>query len=399
LMSVTQLQVAADLTDGVSTVINVVNQRDWNANDFVTGATTTATTTATAASEFDLVLDLAYVKLKEVFYAPLTLTLGRQDLLFGRGFIIGWNPQDSQGIIQADEFTAVQSFDAVRGTLDFSPWTVDVVYSKIDENSHNAEDDSDLWIFNANYKFAEYNAVAEGYYVIQLDKAALSGATGTANNDTYTAGGRIQFDPISQMTLGGELALQFGNYRAVATSAERDREAWAMDLFVDYRFKDNPWNAAVNLEYVYLSGESDLSSTSAQSYGAWNAPFRGPTYGRVHEYLEGYYLTAQTNDQAPTQNMQHVCFTGSIVPMTDLSLTGAFYHIWTAEDAHSTITDPNTPALSDHIGNELDLTLTYSYTEDVSFKLMADWFFPGDLYSSPNDSTASQVISQVSVVF
>src|SRR3989338_5611465 len=93
----TQIEVSADLTDNVSTVVNLVNQRDWNADDFVAGDTAAASTN-TGSNEFDILLDLAYVQMKEIFYSPLTLTIGRQDLLLGRGFIIGWNPQDPQSI-------------------------------------------------------------------------------------------------------------------------------------------------------------------------------------------------------------------------------------------------------------------------------------------------------------
>src|SRR3989338_7759806 len=85
-MSVTQVQVAADLTDNVSTVKNIANQRDWNADTFdgVGG-------TGNDAAEYDIDLDLAYVQMKEIFYSPLTLTIGRQDLWFGRGVIVGNN--------------------------------------------------------------------------------------------------------------------------------------------------------------------------------------------------------------------------------------------------------------------------------------------------------------------
>jgi hypothetical protein len=125
--TITQVEVAADLTDNVSTVINLINQRDWNAEP-LDGTTGVPSAANQANNEFDITLDLAYVQLKEIFYAPLTLTIGRQDLLFGRGFIVGWNPQDPQAVFQADEFTQAQSFDAFRATLDFNPWTIDLVY-------------------------------------------------------------------------------------------------------------------------------------------------------------------------------------------------------------------------------------------------------------------------------
>src|SRR3989338_7770961 len=282
-MTITQIEVAADLTDNVSTVINLINQRDWNAAGFESSVQSGAPTTAvTGVNEFDIILDLAYVQMKEIFYSPLTLTIGRQDLWFGRGFIIGWNPQDPQGVTQADEFTQIQSFDALRATLDFNPWTIDFVFSKIREGAHDPEDDRDLYIANVNYKFAEYNAVAEAYYVGEFDRNALrtAGTTvvnnsgGTKDNDTNTLGGRVQFDPISQITLGGELAYQFGTYRAAKAAAVvfpegRDRDAWAADIFGTYRF-DYTWKPEITLEYVLFSGENDLGAGSTQSYGAWN---------------------------------------------------------------------------------------------------------------------------------
>ena len=392
-MSITQVQIAADLTNNVSTVINLINQRDWNANPLDAAGVQSATNGAN--NEFDVLLDLAYVQMKEIFYSPLTLTIGRQDLLFGRGFIIGWNPQDSQNLLQADEFTQVQSFDAIRATLDFNPWTIDFVYSKIDENSDNSEDDSDLYITNINYKFAEYNAVAEGYYVEQnVGSTALT----TESSNTSTLGGRVQFDPISQITLGAELAFQFGKTAATPGTPDRDRDAWATDLFGEYRW-DNTWKPMLGIQYVYLGGEENLSTSTNADNGAWNGAFRGPIYGWIHDYREVYFATAAGNDQAAGQNQQHISIYGTIKPLDDLQLGVNYFHFWTAEDSHTVTTDPTTSLLNDTLGDEIDTLITYNYTEDVTFNFMVDWFIPGDYFQSPFDDAATQVVSEVKVTF
>jgi hypothetical protein len=391
--TITQVEVSADLTDNVSTVINILNQRDWN-GDITDGS---SATTGNGANEFDLLLDLAYVQMKEIFYSPLTLTVGRQDLLFGRGFIIGWNPQDPQANLQAEEFTQMQSFDAVRATLDFSPWTLDLVYSKIRENSLNAENDRDLYITYLTYKFAEYNAVADLYYTGDFDRSALASAAGTQDNETNTVGGRVQFDPISQITLGAEVAHQFGSFRSALGNPERDREGWAWDLFGEYRW-DNTWKPTLGIQYVHLSGEGDLSA-SAGDYGSWNGSFRGPIYGWYHDYKEVYWATASPSDQAAGQNQQHISVYGSMNPMEDLKLTAAYFYFWGDEDFHSTPAVPTSATMGDEIGHEIDLAAIYSYTEDVTFTLMADWFIPGDLYVDPFDATATQLVGEVKVVF
>lgn len=390
-MTITQIQVAADLTDNVSTVVNLINMRDWNADQYNTGATATV-------SEFDIDLDLAYVQMKEIFYAPLTLTIGRQDLLFGRGNIVGWNPQDPNASILAEEFTQVQSFDAFRATLDFAPWTIDWVSAKITENSHDSEDDRDLHIAYINYKFAEYNALADVYWTGEYDRATLHSAAGTIGNTTQTLGGRVQFDPVTPMTLGAELAYQFGSYTPAITSPERDRDAWFAEVFGEYRF-DNPWKPTLGVQYVLMTGEENLTTTATGDYGSWNGSFRGPIYGWIHDYKEVYYATAQTTDQQAGQNLQHVSIYGAMNPMEDLRLTANYWHFWTDEDVHTVPASLASAVLDDTVGDELDLAAIYSYTEDVTFTFYANWFFPGDHYNEPTDDSASEYISEVKVTF
>lgn len=402
----TQIEISADLTDNVSTVINLVNERDWNSNTFEVAAPSSSAGSSTAGSEFDITLDLAYVQMKEIFYSPLTLTIGRQDLWFGRGLVIGNNTRswDPQGNTQANEYSPSTAFDAARATLDFNPWTLDFVYSKIDENSNNPEDDIDLYIANVNYKFAEYNAVAEAYYVGEMDRAFASTATASQEgNKTHTVGGRVQFDPISQITLGGELAYQMGNYRTSATTVERDREAWMFDIFGTYRW-DYTWKPEITVEYVLFSGESDLGTSGDEGdYGAWNRLYRGKFYTAYADYREFVYGTANGVDQAAGQNEQFVQVRGGIRPLDDLLLEGSFTWLWTDEDVHTTAGTQTSPTLDDELGWEIDLQATYDYTEDVSFSTLVGWFNPGGFFAADSDGatddTAATVVSSVKVTF
>ncbi len=397
--TITQMEVSADLTDKVSTVINLINQRDWNAETVDNTSSTAANTAISSANEFDIELDLAYVQMKEIFYSPLTLTIGRQDLLFGRGFVVGWNPQNPQGLIQPVEFTQVQSFDAIRATLDFNPWTLDFVYSKILAGAPNPQDDKDLYIANVNYKFAEYNAVAEAYYVGEFDRNALRSTTaGTKDNETDTIGGRVQFDPISQITLGGELAYQFGDYRATVSAPNRDRQAWAADIFGTYRW-DNTWKPEATLEYVHFSGESDLGAGATGSYGAWNSLYRGRFWTAYGDFREFVYATGDAVDQPATTNQDLIQVKGALKPLEDLLLEASFTYFWTPETVHSTPGVQSSSTRNKDIGWEIDLQATYDYTEDVSFGLLAGWFVPGNFYQSPDDATAVDLVSSVKVSF
>ena len=141
------LNVEADLTDNVSTYVRIINERNW---DDVTATT------------LDIDLDEAYVTLKEMLYAPLTLRIGRQNLWFGKGFIIGSNSAswNANGALTASEISDQTAFDAIRGTLDYDPWTLDMICAKIDENTVAATDDFNLFGVNLGYLFDKYEAEA-----------------------------------------------------------------------------------------------------------------------------------------------------------------------------------------------------------------------------------------------
>ncbi|MBI4431923.1 MAG: alginate export family protein [Candidatus Omnitrophica bacterium] len=390
IMSQTNLDVAADLTDGVSVLVGLANERDWNADTFGT-AGTAQTGAENAAEEFDILLDQAYVQMKEIFYSPLTLKIGRQDIWLGRGFVVGNNSTqwDNSTALEANEYSTQTAFDALRATLDFSPWTVDVVYSKIEENAHGPEDDRDLWVAYTNYKFAEYNAVADLYFVGDIDRSGpnASGAAGTSTDTTFTYGARGQFDPISQMTLGGEIAIQTGDYRGIATSAERNRDAWALNLFGTYRF-DSEWKPEATLEYVSFSGESELNSTG--DYGAWNGLYRGKFWTAYSDFREYVYQTADANDQPASTNMNMIQIKGSLKPADDL---------WTELALAYVRNDESIASAAKEIGWEIDFQAVYNYTEDVTFGLVAGWFMPGDYYSNTVDDTATDIVTSVKVAF
>lgn len=408
-MSQTQVEVAADLTDNVSTVINLGNERNWD------GAPTTV---AANGNQYDVFVDLAYVQMKEIFYSPLTLTIGRQDLWWGRGFVLGNNSTawDQQGSITANEYSIQTAFDAIRATLDFNPWTIDAIYSKINENTVTMEDEHDLYGVNIGYKFAEYNAVVEGYLLVDHDRANTTVMTGRRANDTETLGGRVQFDPISQMTLGGETAYQWGSYEdpTAGTAAgvaagnpnynsnKMKREAWALDLYATYRF-DLTWKPDLTVEYVYFSGQKSANDLSNSKWTSWNSLYRGRFYTAYEDFREWQYGTAQAGDTNATQNSEMIQVKANMKPLDDLLITGSFSYFWSPEKDY-TVTGafPGPYSIaeqSNDIGYEWDLQVTYDYTEDVSFGLLTAWFIPGDKFTAPNDKTATDLVASAKVTF
>ncbi len=424
LLSTVEVQVDADLTDNVSGVIRLINQRTWGDQLYTNnglGAAGTdgelcgiagvrdvpvARTIAPGGDAFDVVVDLAYIELKEFLYSPLTLRIGRQDLWFGKGFIIGNSLLDSQMSLWPAEYTAVTSFDAVRATLDYDPWTIDGVFAKVSENVRRSDDDTNLFGINVGYVFDSYNAEMEGYWWLRQNRnpdtagVAATGITtrnGNVGNDVHTVGGRGSFDPIEDWTVAVEAAAQFGEYLGIANQNDgRSRSAWAIDAMIECRYwqDDFAWRPVVGVEYIFYSGEDKLGDVNVATngtYNGWDHMYRGKFDTAIREFQNVFYRTASTSCPSVTNQHQMLVF-GSLEPTDSLTFEAKYGHFWLDKSYSASNTNKA-------VGDEVDLQLTWDYTEDVSFGLLTAWFFPGAHFQSSRDDVATDIVGTVKLSF
>lgn len=425
LTSTAEVQIDADLTDNVSGVVRLVNQRVWGNFDYSNqaggelmeidpnGTAAAVATTTSAGDAFDVNIDLAYIELKEFLYSPLTLRIGRQDLWFGRGFIIGNSLTNPTFNLYPAEYTAISSFDAIRATLDYDPWTIDAVYAKIAENARRNDDDINLWGVNVGYVFDAYNAEAEAYWFMKQSRNVANAAnigltslqnSGVVDNSVHTIGGRGSFDPIEDWTVALEGAFQLGDYMVTNQVNERTREAWAVDAMVECRyFQDNfAWRPVLSAEYIFYSGEGEALDQTAASTGDWNAwdpMFRGKFDTAIREFQNVFYATNQASTASFT-NQHQVIVKGTVEPTDSLTVQGAWAHFWLAESVTAT-SQGAAPWMSTNknIGDELDLQLTWDYTEDVQFGLLWGCFIPGSHWQDNQDDIATDLVGTVKLSF
>ena len=413
-----RVRIDADLTDNVATTVRFLTEYDWD----------TQANTSGAGDDVDL--DLANVTLKEAFYAPLTVTLGRQELRYGNAFIIGdpdTNTTDADAELTAGDLSLRKSFDAIKAVVDYSPLVVDVIYAKIDETTTalggnnpttNTADDEDLYGVNAAYDIGQYNAEAEAYWFFnrQNDQAATNG------DEIHTFGVRGSATPIDNLSLLAEIAWQRGDFDKQATNArptKRDQDALAYQIAGDYTFADIniPWidvaivSPALKLGWTHYDGEE---TGNAGDNGAWIPLYEDQTHGVVANHILGGVNGGQ-NSNADILNVG-----GSFVPLQDLTLSVDFYKFWLDEKlvANDNEQASNYTALmwtnlteanywmntSDDLGHEIDIALNYDYTEDVKTGLSLGWFKPGDAFdgannTTTNDETAIQVLATLDVSF
>jgi len=413
-MSATEVQVDADLTDNVSTTVRLVNQRDWNVATVkaATAVSNVNTDYTYGVDEFDVGVDLAYVALKDFIYQPLTLTVGRQDLWFGKGFIVGANQQDPTGTITANEYTVINSFDAFKAVLDYQPWTITGVYSKITENAIQADDGVDLYGVNVGYVFDQYNADIEGYWFWKSDNSLEVWGPIKSDNEVYTIGMRGSADPIEDLTLNLEGAWQCGQYVGHKLQINnRERSAFAIDASAEWRYlqKHFAWKPKIGAEYIVYSGNDaeDRPQVAAGNYEGWDPMYRGKFDSAIREFIGRYYVTAayplktdraaldQASDASYT-NQQQFIIRGSLEPVESLMLEANYNVFWTVED----MMQIGGARHSGLIGQEVDVQATWDYTEDVSFGLLTAWFIPnGDIYYGDLNDHATDIVGTMKVSF
>ncbi|MFH1594087.1 MAG: alginate export family protein [Candidatus Omnitrophota bacterium] len=433
-MTTTELQIDADLTDNVSAVVRLFNQRDWNVQAS-TAANMAAAPVAnvtpiiaalragTNADEFDIGVDLAYIELKEFLYSPLTLKIGRQDLWYGKGFIVGANLRDPHGTVNAAEYTAISSFDAVRAILDYDPWTIDSVFALILENDIGSKDDEALLGTNVGYIFDVYNAEAEAYWFNKQDRSTVPARNVKEHNNIHTVGLRGSADPIENWTIAAEGAYQFGDFVGFRDQLEtRDRSAYALDINAECRhFRDGyAWKPVVGTEYILYSGNQNEDrqnlNNAVGQYEGWDMMYRGKFDTAYREFVGTFNVTHQgllarqldyieLFEDASVTNQHQVAAYGSLAPTDSLTIDGRLSFFW--QQYARTIPQqmlnpgglPGDDKRNEYLGSEIDISLTWDYTEDVSFGLLTAWFFPGAHYADCSDDTATDVVGTVKLSF
>ncbi len=410
-LSTVNVQVDADLTDNVSTSVRLMNQRKWDNG---------------SGTQDDVHLENAYVTLKEFLYSPLTIIAGRQNLNYGTGFIVGNNGrlQDPEVVFPATdsaslqpngrEYSAFNSFDAIRAILDFAPLTVEGLVSKNNETGVLTNDE-DLYGLIVNYKLDRWNAEIEPYWfylndesgarTITVNDASVSNAGTIARvyeiNRVHTVGLRAAAAPIENLKLNGEVAHQFGemidsNPVAVGPNRQkRDRSAWGANVYANYTWAQVPWTPSTGVGGVFFSGEQVATEdvtlngvgeggSGDDKFNAWDSIYRDQHTTFIEDFLGGQdasanlYTTLDRNDTSAATNRRYLFLDASAKPIQDVTLWARYTRSW--------FDIAPRPGRDKHAGDEVDAKLLYDYTEDVQLSAFGGWFIPGKYYDGESNS-------------
>ncbi|MCC6697038.1 MAG: alginate export family protein [Candidatus Hydrogenedentes bacterium] len=395
----TKLRVSADFTDEVNAVIELVDIANWGEGDFRSNYITGVDSRANTSEDVEVLQ--AYIEMNEAWGAPLRLRIGRQQLTLFDGWLVG----PVLGILEL-------SFDAVRGTYTAGDFVVDGWWAKLAESGIDEQDgDVDFYALSLAYNGFEGHELG-AYWLYLRDARSL--------NDTNFAApiewmedvvGLDDYDPTNLHTIGIRAAGEFGPFDYSLNAAYQtgnadsagqlfapflygdtgaEYDSWAGDLEIGYQF-DVAWQPRVFLGATYFGGEDERDLTFLE----WANPFYRPeasvSFNRLFSSRTYYFLI----DQDRNASNFHIFLLGVEAKPTDaigieanvmkLGNNEAFDHPASVSVGQFRI--PLAPALSfwteesgKDIGWMARLYFTYSYSEDLQFRLLLEHLFAdGDL--------------------
>jgi len=339
-----RVYVTADLTDNVQAMVRLINERDFG-NDYLREV------------EGSLILDLGYIKVTDILTPGLTLTVGRQEIQFGKGLVVG-SRYRALDYVGADIGTAAidlgqqKAFDAIRADYEFAtvPVNLTVFKAKIVEtyglgtlingvlgNPLPGLNDIDLYGLCLAYKGDMFTV--EPYFV--------DAKMAHEDLNLMTGGVRGTINPMEALAIDLEFAKQFGDAAYIFPGA--DFKGWAGTLGLTYKFDAN-MQPVVNFGYCYFSGWDGTGT----DIDAWVPVFPSNVASRV--------------GTTGASGLQVFNLGIGIQPTEKIGVGLNWYNLKADETAGA----------DDSLGNEIDLSVSCAYTEDLSFGLDVGYLMAGD---------------------
>ncbi|MEN8127009.1 MAG: alginate export family protein [Planctomycetota bacterium] len=338
--------------------------------------------------DFDeAIFDHMNLQFRNAFDMPLTLTVGRQDIILGTGWLVlDGTPGDGSRTI---------FFDAIRARYDLSDISkLDLIYIQQydDEDkwlqpfNHNASEDrrhltqlSDekglIMYLHSNLNDAHKN---ELYYIYkneeESDWAKGNGKAGQGPDaDIHTIGTRFFGTLDENWSYTAEIAKQWGDREGSSLKALGGNSK------MTYAF-NNDQKSEVHFGYEYLSG--DDPSTSADEkfdtlWGDWPQSQRG---GDLQSYLWTF-----EGALGEVTNLHRLGIGHSFKPAKQWTLLTDYNLLWADEMTYENAT-PRGPGEGLNFGNGhfrgqmLTGLLTYQCCKNFRTQFLLDYFIPGESY-------------------
>ncbi len=360
------------------------------------------------------IIDNLNARWKKPMDLPVTLTVGRQDIFLGDGWLVGdGTPEDGSFTTFLDSARVNVALENLKTTVDvigliqdarpdgwlptIGPSTTQAAQPEPFLLTDQNEKGAILWIANKSLPVAN----VDGYFIYKND-ARLGGApeaTFGDNADIYTVGGRVSGLLKEHWKYSAEGAYQFGRKQdpelngqngisnpVLAPSAQtqgyRNLDAFGVQSKLTYLFKDE-LNDQLSLSFEFLTGDNP---------GTKNDEMFDVLWGRWPQWSELYnvYSYVQETRVGQTANLYRIGPTWSLSPMKDMDFSASYAALFADQgvptrNMNETLFYSGQGPFSNDgnfRGHYLQAVLKYKFNAHLSGHLWGECLFPGDYYLS-----------------
>jgi hypothetical protein len=375
------------------------------------------------------IIDTLNVQWKNAFNLPATLTVGRQDIFLGDGFLVGdGTPEDGSFTYFLDAARVTYRLDDLHTTIDAiglmqfarpDAWLPTLGSSEGLANGNSQpmlltdqnEKGAILWINNKSLDYANF----DGYFIYKHDTLLHNPPAPTFGDsgDIYTVGGRLSGVVEERWKYSVEGAYQFGRKQdpllnlgglnpdlsaSAQTTGHRDLDAYALNSKFTYQFKD-PLNDQLSLSYEFLSGDNPNSKGDEMFDVLWG---RWPSWSEMYNI----YSYVQETRVGQTANLHRIGPTWTLNPMPKMEFDLSYFLLLADQDKPTRDLNNAFGGLraqsafsnsGDDRGQYLQAILKYKFNQHLSGHLWSEFLFPGDFYA--NHEVISFLRAEVMLTF
>ena len=322
-------------------------------------------------------LHQAYLQFGSPKAHPLSLKVGRQEMLYGDERFIGIGDWSNTG----------RSFDAVNLRWNFGKATwVDVFSGWVvipRDEYFNESNDEDLFsgIYFSSQEIISTLETQAFFLARNVDagspNAIAPGIGGPGERDVYTYGVRVKSLPgaLGNWDFTFEGAGQFGD--VVSGNRELDLRAYALTGNAGYTFADLWGKPRLGIGYDYGSGDSSANDGRQETFEQ--------LFGTNHRFYGLMDLVGLRNTNSPRVSIP-------MKPTKKLTVSLDYLLFWLADTGDSFYPESGSgrnangygrnPQFDSYVGSEIDLLVRYAVTPWADLQLGYGHFFPGDYIKS-----------------
>ncbi len=403
-MNQTRIWADADVNEHLRVFVQLQDSRVFGAE----GSTIGSAVVGAENSVFDL--HQGYFDLRKLFDLPLTVRVGRQEIIWGDHRLLGNFVWSNVGRV----------FDGGRFMWDTDSIHAEAIATKVDEDGYFGVDgsnnsDENMYAAQLAFKKLVPGALLELMYIQKNDQddsatnatlAATGNARTDANGSTANGSGVVIHDigaridgklpNLDAIDYTLESHGQFGDY------GDMDQKAWAFAGRTGYTFKNCAWTPRIGFEYAFASGDDDQTDGD-------------------HETFDNLYPTNhwQGNygfiDLLSWQNMHDFRGNIKVVPTSKMTIQVDYHYYlldeeedgWYLANASLATPRPLNPDGSsafddsdDYLAQEVDLTVSYDLYKNVKILAGYSWFGAGDwIENNVDDIDTNWFYLQTTVTF